>query len=171
MTENIGSSLDLGPYDAKEFEPNSYPGFVSEIALRELKHSIRMHLVLMAGPTQQLCSFLVKIIDFFEDHDEKRRDLEMLALSFYIIEGIALFVQQSVDERAAKAKEMGQDFPHRIKLASDNILIMVGKSRSSEDRITAKYVVLRSVADALRELSTFTKAIYPQITDSSGNVL
>ena len=157
----VTTEPDLGPY----------PGFVDQTALRELKHAIRMHLTIMAGPSQQLCSFLIKTIDFFEDSNEARRNREMLSLSFHIIEGLALFVQQSVDERAAKAKAMGQEFPYRIQLASDNILIMVGKSRSLDDRIAAKYAVLRSVADALRELSTFTKAVYPRIVDASGNVL
>lgn len=145
--------------------------FVDEHALRELKHSVRMHVLIMGGPTQQLCAFLLKTIDFFEDNNPVRRNQEVLSLSFSIIEGVALFVQKSVDERADKAKSMGQEFPHRIRLASDNILIMVGKSRNLENIIAAKYAVLKSVADALRELGAFTKAVYPQIIDANGNVL
>jgi len=167
---NILTEAESGP-EVLEVDLGTYPGFISQAALQELKHSIRMHLILMAGPSQQLCSFLIKTIDFFEDSDEARRDREMLSLSFHIIEGLALFVQQSVDERADKAKAMNQEFPQRIRLASDNILVMVGKSRNLDDRVAAKYAVLRTVADALRELATFTKAVYPQIIDASGNVL
>ena len=35
----------------------------------ELKHSIRIHVLIMAGPSQQLCAFLVKVIDLVEDVD------------------------------------------------------------------------------------------------------
>lgn len=148
-----------------------YPGFVNETILNEFKHSVRTHLVIMAGPSQQLSAFLLKVIDFFDDPNEEHRNQEMLALSFTIIEGIALYVQRSIDERIEKAKTVGQEFSSNVQTASNNILIMVGQSRGLDDKIAAKNALLKSVADALRELSSLTKTTYPEIVDSAGKVL
>jgi len=147
------------------------PNFIEERILKELKHSVRTHLVMMNGPTQQLTTFLIKVVDFLEDSNIQRRNTEALNLSYSIIEGVALYVQRSIDERSDKAKAMGQTFPVGINLASDNILVLIGKSRNLDDRIAAKSAVLRVVAEALRELSTFTRAVYPDIFDSNGNIL
>ncbi len=137
----------------------------------ELKHSIRTHLLIMAGPTQQLCSFMIKLIDFMEDSDSERKRQEMATLSYNIIEGLALYVQRSMDERAEKAKTTGHPFPPNVQQASDDILVIVGKTRSLDDKISAKYVVLKTMSQALKALSTYTKAQYPQFTDASGNIL
>lgn len=139
--------------------------------LEELKHSIRMHLVIMQGPTPQLAVFLIKIIDFLEDNDNVRRREEMAKLAFAIVEAIAIHVQQSIDGRAQQAAAKGQQFPTGIQHKSDNLLVVVGKSRSLPDKITAKNALLRETAEALRSLSTFTKAKYPDLTDSAGNIL
>ncbi len=148
-----------------------FPNYISADCLKELKHSIRTHLMIMAGPSQQLCAYLTKLLDFFEDADAERRNKESNALSFAIIEGVALFVQNSIDERGEKAKALGQEFPQSIRKASDNIMILVGQSRSLEDKIVAKYAVLRAMAEALRALSSFTKAAYPELFDSAGHPL
>ena len=148
-----------------------FPNYIAENALKELKHSIRTHLMIMAGPSQQLCAYLTKLLDFFEDADVVRRNKESNALSFAIVEGVALFVQNSIDERGEKAKALGQEFPQSIRRASDNIMILVGQSRSLEDKIAAKYAVLRAMAEALRALSNYTKAVYPEIYDSAGHPL
>lgn len=134
--------------------------------LNELKHSVQLHVTLMNGPSQQLAAFLLKVIDFVEDHDEKRRDSEIGKLAYIIVESLAVFVQRSIDDRAQKAEAQDIKFPPRIKQAGDNLLVVIGKSRSHDDKIGAKNVVLRAIADALRELATFTKADYPTITDS-----
>ena len=116
----------------------------------------------------QLCSFLIKLIDFMEDTDSQRKTQEMIALSFSIIEGMSLYVQRSMDERAEKAKISGNAFPPSVQQASDDILVVVGKVRSLDDKKQAKYAVLRTVNHALKELSAYTKAQYPQLTDLSG---
>ena len=145
--------------------------FVDNDALLELKHSIRTHLTIMAGTSHQLCSFLLKTIDFFDDTDANRRNREILDLSFHIVEGLALTVHKIIDERVAAAKADNQLVPNGLTLASDYILVMVGKSRSLDDRRAAKYAVLSAVADALRAVSQFTKSKYSQITDLSGQPL
>lgn len=140
-------------------------------AFKELKHSIRTHLLIMAGPTQQLCSFLIKLIDFMEDGDNERKVSEMETLSFNIVEGMALYVQRSIDERAEKAKATDNPFPAAVQQAADEILVMVGKTRNHADKTQAKYAVLQSVGVALKTLGNVTKAQYPQFTDANGNVL
>lgn len=135
--------------------------------MRELKHSIRMHLLIMAGPSPQLCAFLVKTIDFIEDVDLDRRRTEMLALSFYIIEAIGIYIQKSIDVRAAKMPEM----PEHVKHRGDEILVIIGKSRGIPDKIAAKNAVLRTVAEALDALGSFMKTTYPTMFDSKGNPL
>lgn len=140
-------------------------------ALNELKHSIRTHLLIMAGPTQQLCAFLIKVVDFMEDTDAERKLTEMEALSFNIIEGMALYVQRSIDERVEKAKAAGTPFPDAVQQASDEIIVMVGKTRNHVDKNQAKYAVLQTVGAALKTLGGVTKVQYPQFTDCSGNVL
>lgn len=169
----VSSILDEAEASQTILEVNRgpFPNFVTEQALKELKHSIRIHLLIMAGPTQQLTTFLIKMIDFFEDSDFERRNFEAMSLSYSIIEGIALYVQKSIDDRGEKTKSLGQLFPSDVQAASDNILVMVGKSRNLDDKKAAKHAVLKAMADALRALSGFTKAIYPDIYDSSGNLL
>lgn len=133
----------------------------------ELKHSIRIHLLIMAGPSQQLCAFLIKTIDFIEDTDLSRRRNEMLALSFHIIEAVGIHVQKSIDLRAAKAPEM----PDHVKRRGDEILVIIGKSRGLPDKIVAKNAVLRTIAEALDALGSFMKSTYPTLFDSKGNPL
>lgn len=140
-------------------------------ALDELKHSVRMHLLIMAGPTQQLCAFMIKLIDFMEDDNIERRNSEMLSLSYSVVEGLALYVQRSVDEKMSIAKSQGATLPQEVISAGDEILVAIGKVRSMADKRAAKAIVLKSVSQALRSMSIYTKAQYPQLTDASGNVL
>ena len=135
--------------------------------LAELKHSIRTHLVVMGGPTPQLAVFLTKIIDFLEDKNVERYCVEMARLSLVIVEAVALHVQQSIDARAAK----DPNFPSSIRNKSDNLLVIVGKSRGLEDKMVAKGAILKEVAETLRALSTYTKSKYPSITTADGKLL
>ena len=135
--------------------------------IRELKHSVRIHLLIMAGPSPQLCAFLVKTIDFIEDVDIDRCRNEMLALSFHIVEAIGIHIQRSIDVRAAKVSGM----PEHVKRRSDEILVIIGKSRGISDKIAAKNAVLRAMAEALDALGSFMKTTYPTIFDSKGNQL
>lgn len=139
--------------------------------IEELKHSIRIHLLIMAGPSQQLCAFLVKTIDLIEDDDKKRRDQETLQLSFNIIEAVAIHVQQAIDARAKVAKEKNNIMPENVRAHSDQILIALGNARGHADKSAAKTAVLSSIGKALDALSTFTGAVYPTIFDIDGNRL
>ena len=137
----------------------------------ELKHSIRIHLLIMAGPSQQLCAFLVKVIDFVEDTDIERRRSETLQLAFNITEAIAIHVQQAIDGRNKISKEKGNPMSENIRKHADEIMIAVGKARSHSNKVEAKNSILQTIAKALDALGTFTKAIYPTIFDSAGNKL
>ncbi len=139
--------------------------------LEELKHSIRTHLAIMQGPSPQLTVFLIKLVDFLEDKDETRRKTEMAKLAFAIVEAVALFVQGSIDQRAAQAATKGHQFPQSVQVKSDNLMVVVGKARQLPDKIIAKGALLKEIAEALRSLSTYTKARYPDITDVMGNIL
>lgn len=139
--------------------------------LEELKHSIRIHLLIMQAPTPQLAVFLVKLVDFLEDTDPARKRAEMAKLMFSIVEAVALHVQQSIDARAQQAGAKGHQFPKQIQDKSDHLLVVLGKSRGLPDKIAAKSALLKEIAEALRGLSTYTKAKYPDITDIAGNIL
>lgn len=125
----------------------------------------------MAGPSQQLCAFLIKVVDFFEDEDQERRKQEMVALSFHIVEAIAIFVQQQIDVRAQRAESTGNPMPEQVRKCSDEILVIVGKSRGLANKIEAKNNVLKTVGGALDKLGSFMKATYPTIFDSNGDQL
>lgn len=55
-------------------------------AIDEFKHSIKMHILLNGGPSERLCVFLLKSVDFIEDEDKQRSISEMVKISYYIIE-------------------------------------------------------------------------------------
>lgn len=162
--------LDVAESSGSIMQPavDEYSNFVDKKALDELKHSIRIHLIIMNGPTQQLCSMLLKLPDILGDADSARRDREVIELAYLIIEGVALYVQRSIDERAERANNQGQMFPQTSKLCGDHILVAIGTHRSNNDKMAGKLAVLKSIAEALRGLSVFTKAIYPDIYDSNG---
>ena len=149
MTEVITDSLEIG----------------------ELKHSIRIHLMIMAGPSQQLCVFLVKVIDLVEDTDIVRRKSETLQLAFSIIEAIAVHTQHAIDTRTKVAKEKGIPMPENVRKHADEIMIAVGKARSHSNKIEAKNSILQTIAKALDALGSFTTAVYPTLFDSAGNKL
>lgn len=141
------------------------------IEITELKHSIRIHLLVMAGPSQQLCAFLVKVIDLVEDEDLPRRKAETLQLAFNVTEGIAKHVQEAIDARDRVAKQTGKPMPENVRRHADEIMIAVGKARSHPNRIEAKNSVLAAIGKGLDALGTFTTATYPTIFDSAGNKL
>lgn len=162
--DTLVSDQERTPIDAN-LSPNA------DRLLEEIKHSVRTHLVIMQGPTPELAVFLVKLIDFLEDQDSARRRSEMGKLAFAIVEAVALHVQKSIDSRAQQAVAKGQQFPKYIQDKSDNLLVIVGKSRGLPDKIAGKSAILKEIAEALRSLSTYTKARYPDITDLAGNIL
>jgi len=142
-----------------------------EIAISELKHSIKIHLLIMAGPSQQLCAFLVKTIDLLEDDDIQRKKQETLLLAFSIVEAIAVHVQQAIDARGQVAKNKGNHMPENVRSYSDNILITLGQVRGLNDKRVAKTAVLVAIGKALDALGTFTGAVYPTIFEVDGRQL
>lgn len=139
--------------------------------ITELKHSIKIHLLIMAGPSQQLCAFLVKTIDLIEDDDQQRKQQETLQLAFNIVEAVALHVQQAIDARAKVAQQKNNPMPENVRAFSDKILISLGNTRSHQEKSEAKTVLLASIGQALDALSSFTGAVYPSIYDINGNKL
>jgi hypothetical protein len=149
----------------------------------ELRHSIHLHLLIMNGPTQQLAVFLAKVLDFIPDPNDRQHDLvitpdvmaateeEIKVLAFSIVEALALHIQRSVDDRAVRAQQSGNQFPMSVRQKGDEILVVVGKTRSSEDPIVAKNAVLKAMADALHALSSVTRAKYPGIRTARGVLL
>jgi hypothetical protein len=164
--------LDI-PDEQTDMIESSEPlsGYIATEVLKELKHSIRLHLLIMDGPTQQLCAMLLKCPDLLGDNDPVRRDNEASELAFTIVEGIALYILRSIDERYMRSKSNGQPLPDFVKEAGDKVMVKVGQYRGDPDKLKAKKQVLRSVADALRALGSHTKVIYPDIYDSDGNQL
>lgn len=147
----------------------AYPDFVNQDSLEELKHAIRVHVLIMNGPSQQLCVYCTKLIDILEESDMAKRNEELDILSYSITEAIALFLQTSIDQRLEKARSIGQAIPQHVKSSSDNIMITIGQSRGIEDKKMAKLSVLKSISAALKALSSFTKSVYPEILDVNGN--
>lgn len=167
ILDDAESSMAFVPTDNN----GPYPNFVNKESLEELKHSIRTHVLIMNGPSQQLCVYLTKLIDILELSDESGRNKELDQLSYSIIEGISLFVQSSIDQRVEKGRSIGQDVPANVRSSSDNIMVAIGKSRGLEDKKAAKLSVLKSMSDALKALSGFTKSVYPDIIDVNGNAI
>lgn len=149
----------------------------------ELRHSVHIHLAIMNGPSQQLAVLLVKVLDFVPKYENKhaakvyapdaisKLNADIEALAFSIVEAVAIHVHRSIDDRAAKAAQRGDQFPKSVRQKGDNILVMLGRHRSDSDQIAAKNSVLKAIAEALRALSTVTKAKYPDIKTSRGLIL
>jgi len=149
-------------------------------ALAELKHSIMMHMRMHAGVSQQLAVFLIKMLDYVDELYEALRQepserektlnkvkTNMENLAYVVIESVGMFVQQSIDDRKNRAENLKQEFPNHVSRLSDEILIVIGKTRGLPDKISAKNAVLQVTANALRGLSGYTSAKYPSITDSN----
>ena len=128
----------------------------------ELKHSIKMHLTVMNGPTPQLAVFLIKIIDFLGDCHDHSHAIEKL--SYAIVEAIALYVHQSIDT-SIKRGEIKSSVSH------DKLILLMAKNRDQTDLGLAKLALLKEVANRYRELAVVTNAKYPILTDCDGNIL
>lgn len=140
-------------------------------AIDELKHSIRIHMLILGGPSQQLCAFLLKIIDLIEDDKSERRLEETSRLAFSIIEVVGIHTQQAIDSRYEVSRKKEHIMPESVRRKSDSILVAIGEARSTDDMVLAKNHILIAVASALDSLSTFTGSTYPTLFDSTGNRL
>jgi hypothetical protein len=163
ISETVGAILQ-----GKVSEKSNY---IDPEAFKELKHSIRVHMIIANGPSSKLCEYLLKLLDMFDDADKNVRDKETFELAFAIVEAVALNVHRSIDERYERAKNLRQPFPADLRAVNDNIMVHVGKLRSSDDKVTAKNIVLKATAEALRKLSAYTQAAYPDIYNADGVLL
>lgn len=143
-------------------------------ALKELKHSVYTHLILQGGPNPQLCVFLTKLLDCMDDMNAvihngrhtahaERLEQELLNLSFHIIESLAVWLANSLDEKKA---------PAHIYSKAQNLLLLTAKTRKYPDRIASKNIVLRGIADMVKTIKSNNPNIQmPDIRDAQDNIL
>lgn len=141
-------------------------------ALKELKHSVYTHLLLQGGPNPQLCVFLSKLLDIMDDMNiaiinktasPERAEQEILDLSFHIIESLVIWLTSSLDDKKT---------PPHVGDKLQNLLLLVSRSRKFPDRIAAKNIVLRGLAELIRILKEDNPKIqFPDIKDSKDNIL
>jgi len=144
------------------------------IALVELQHSVRTHIIVQAGPNPQLCVFLVKLLDIIDDlnvavHEPadkedrlQRVEGECRTLAFCIIESLAVWLAQSMDDK---------NLPTHVEDCGKQLLVLVSKARALDDKIAAKTFILYGLADAIRVLKKHINVPYPDITDSKNNIV
>ena len=136
--------------------------------VEHLKHSIKMHIVLMNGVSEQLCAYMLKLIDFLTDIDVDRKNREIAALSYSIIEASALYVSGTIDSFNEKFQADGREFSEEVRTLSNAILVQIGNNRGNKDKIAAKMNVLKATSDALNALSGFTGTQYARMVDLNG---
>jgi len=132
-----------------------------EQSILELKHSVNLHVNLCNGPTAELAMFMIKVVDFLEDNDKDRVELEIKQLAYLIIESLGVFLQRHIDKKLQNVENP----PQSLLDASSNILVVIGKQKHNKDFLANKGLVLAAMAESLRELSKFTNSQYPPITD------
>jgi len=147
--------MDKGPYGT---------------ALAELKHSIMTHLVIMGGPSQQLCAFLVKTIDFIEDSDDRRRSDEIMLLAYSIAEAIAVRIVQSIEAKVSKAERDIKNIPDQVWSSVNAILNKIDETRQMQDKCSAKALLLETVGHELDALGWLI-GVYPTIYNDKGQKL
>lgn len=146
-----------------------------ESTLAELQHSVYTHVMVQGGPSPQLCVFLTKLLDFMNDlyaaarYQERtkeyleRVDQEVQALSFHIIESLAVWLATSLDD---------EKFQLHLRNQGRQLLVLLAKVRQLQDKISAKNVLLRAIADVIRSLKAANpKLAYPDVKDAKNNIL
>lgn len=139
-------------------------------ALAELKHSIMTHLVIMGGPSQQLCAFLVKTIDFIEDSDDRRRSDEIMLLAYSIAEAIAVRIVQSIETKVSMAERDMKNIPDQVWSSVKTLLDKIDETRQMQDKCSAKTILLETIGHELDALSWLVGA-YPTIYNDKGEKL
>lgn len=134
----------------------------------ELKHSIKMHMMVADGPSPQLCVFLTKPIDWLEDPDDERKIKEVASLAYAIVEAIALLVHKAIDVRHQQLTHANKPFPATLRRKGDQLLVVVGKTRGLSDKIVAKHAVMTEVASAIKAYAEFNKTKCPTLQDITG---
>ena len=139
--------------------------------VEELKHAVRTHIVIMNGVSDQLCAYLLKLIDFITDTNQDRKDKEISHLSYNITESAALYVTGIIDSYVSNYQSEGKEFPSTVKHLADNVLVEIGKWRSSSDKIAAKNHVLNAVARTLDAFAAETGTQYPKLVAVDGSFI
>lgn len=133
---------------------------MSEIndAMSELKHSIKLYLSFSGGPSEYLCSILLKLIDCFDDLESGKSPKEDLdGLAFIIVEKLFSDIELTTNRE-------------RMKSPCPPELWNYSRTRDTyTDTIGGKYCVLRDMSKALKLLSSHNGILYPKITDLAGN--
>lgn len=164
--QNISNQAVLAPAEARTgLEEDYSDNRIEEI--EELKHAIRTHVIINNGVSDQLCAFLLKLIDFLTDEDDARKRKEILSLAYTISEACALYISGVVDSHINRLEAEGSQ-NQQLKDLNNNILVEIGKWRSDTDKIAAKRAVLRSASASLSMFSNATRIQYPQLVDSNG---
>ena len=140
-------------------------------AVEELKHAIRTHVVLMNGVSDQLGAYLLKLIDFLTDNNEERRIKEIAQLAYNISEAASLYVSGIIDSHINRFETERRSISDNLKRQNDQVLVEIGKWRSSQDKIAAKNAVLSAMAKALNLFSIETGSQYPQLLGVDGSPL
>lgn len=146
-----------------------------QIALNELQHSVYTHVMVQGGPNPQLCVFLTKLLDFMDDMYAatqnpngapvrlERVETEVKALSFHIIESLAVWLATSLDD---------EKFQLHLRHQGRQLLVLIAKTKPLPDKIAAKDIILRGIADVIRSLKVANpKIAYPDVKDAKNNVL
>ena len=100
-------------------------------SLDELRHSVRLYMILMNGPNAQLAALLLKTLDFIDDEDERRRNDEMAFLSLVIVQAIAIHTERLIDTKKAEVEHKGMNFPSQLKQKGDNLLIEINRTKDN----------------------------------------
>lgn len=133
--------------------------------LDELKHSVRVYLLITRSPSPQLATFLLKVLDFVDDPDPARRDAEIAKLSLHIAVGTVFIVHKMMEHVMESTKD------DSLRVQSDELLVAVAKTRQIDDPIVAKSVLLVQLAAAMRILGGKAKVNLPSILDCDGKPL
>lgn len=62
-----------------------------------LLHAIRTHLLVMQGPTKELCQFSLKMIDILIDSDRSRKQFESVQLLKMLVDNMLESIKETID--------------------------------------------------------------------------
>lgn len=167
----------------------------------ELKHSVRIYLLLFGGPTKDLAARLLKVIDILEDSNAseivddsngmrsaliKRRETESYLLSLAIISDIAdrliIDVQNHIKWckqtafnmiRSKTAEPIVDEHITKLELACNNLInVFYNTRRNPQIQCSiAKNSLLNNIASTLDVLSASSGEVYPTIFNMAGTKL
>jgi hypothetical protein len=138
-----------------------------KIALQELKHSIKLHLSMAGGPSAELCTYTLKLIDFLDENPDSK---EIADLSYFILRSIAINISDVIEKYANNDSKFSFAILKQgqvLKIKSDVDI----ENTKFDGVLSIKHDLLVEVAKALDMLKEHTKIEYPPIRDVSGKGL